>query len=91
MTAALQETFPEVMVIYSDKADRGFAYASRDLPFSARDVRNQAKSYEKKRIKVIKPNQVGSYLEKAVPLSVNAMDLVLRRGWERFADRYFDD
>jgi spermidine synthase len=90
VTAALQEVFPEVLVIHSKRADRGFAFASRVLPFTGGDVRRQARSYEKK-IKVIPPSAVASYLKKAVPLSVNSMDLVLRRGWERFTDRYFDD
>ncbi len=90
VTAALREVFPEVMVIYSARADRGFAYAAKTLPFSGEDIRNHSRSYEK-RIKVIPPSKVDHYLTRAVPLSVNAMDLVLRRGWERFSDRYFDD
>lgn len=90
VTAALQEVFSEVLVIYSDRADRGFAYASDQLPFSGDEVRKQSRSYEKK-IKVIQPDRVRSYLKKAVPLSVDTMDLVLRRGWERFSNRYMDD
>ncbi len=90
VTAALRKVFPEVLVIYSDRADRGFAYASRTMPFTGDDVRNQARSYEKK-IKVISPSAVESYLKKAVPLSVNSLDIVLKRGWERFTDRYFND
>jgi hypothetical protein len=31
------------------------------------------------------------YLTEAVPLALDNLDLVLRRGWERFAGRYFDD
>jgi spermidine synthase len=90
VTAALREVFPEVLYIYSDRADRGFAYASSSLPFNGQEVRKQAQSYEKS-IKVVTPAAIDSYLAKAVPLSVNSMDLVLKRGWERFTDRYFDD
>ncbi len=45
----------------------------------------------RRELKIISPEQVDSYLVDAVPLSVDSMDLVLRRGWERFTDRYFDD
>ncbi|HHH38015.1 MAG TPA: hypothetical protein ENK50_00345 [Sedimenticola sp.] len=90
VTAALRRVFPEVMVIYSHRAKRGFAYASRRLPFDGRAVRQVAGAYEN-RLRVIPPHQVDRYLTRAVPMSVNHMDLVLRRGWERFADRYFDD
>ena len=90
ITAALREVYPEVMVIYSDRADRGFAYASRDLPFTAEDVRGQAEAYDDD-LKVIGPERVDRYLKRAVPLAADNMDLVLRRGWERFTNRYFDD
>lgn len=88
VVAALAEVFPQVIAIYSPRAERGFAYASRSLPFSGADVRTQSSAYEKS-IKVIEPAQVESYLTKAVPLSVDNMDIVLRRGLERFLDRYF--
>ena len=90
VTAALRQVFPEVMAIYSARADRGFAYASMDLPFDGHQVRRAAHEYER-RLKVIPPKWVDEYLERAVPMSVNHMDLVLRRGWERFVGRYFDD
>ncbi len=81
VTAALQEVFAEVLVIHSKRADRGFAFASRALPFTGEQVRQQARSYETN-IKVIPPSDLARYLKKAVPLSVNSMDIVLRRGWE---------
>ena len=90
VTAALRQVFPEVLVIDSDRADRGFAYASRSLPFSAEDVRRESRSYER-RLETIPPSEVDEYLDRAVPLAVDELDLVLRRGWERFADRYLDD
>ncbi len=88
VTAALRQVFPEVMVLYSRRARRGFAYGARRLPFDAAAVRRAARGYEK-RLQVIVPHRVDRYLTRAVPLSVNHLDLVLRRGWERFTDRYF--
>ena len=90
ITAALRQVFPEVLVIYSDRADRGFAYASMDLPFTAEDVRGQGDLYRDE-LKLVRPDKVDSYLKRAVPLAADTMDLVLRRGWERFTNRYFDD
>ncbi len=90
VTAALSAVFPQVMAIYSKKADRGFAYASRRLPFTGEEIRSQARFYEES-IDLITPEELPGYLTRAVPLSVNTMDLVLRRGWERFTDRYFRD
>lgn len=90
ITAALRQVFPEVLVIESDRADRGFAYASMALPFTGDELREEARSYERG-LEVIPPGEVDDYLEKAVPLAVDQLDLVLRRGWERFTNRYFDD
>ncbi len=90
VTASLRSVFNDVMVLDSDRADRSFAYASRNLPFGEDDVRRQSRGYER-RIKVVAPDEVDGYLGEAETLSVNSMDLVLRRGLERFLDRYFDD
>jgi len=89
VTAALAEVFNEVMVIKSSKADRSFAYASRKLPFKKENIKGLTKRFEP-RLKIISPDRVHRYLKRAVPLSINELDLVLRRGWERFTDRYFD-
>ena len=88
VTAALRQVFPQVMVIFSERADRGFAYASRNLPFSGRDMLSQARAYDDE-VAVIEAVDVDDYLSRAVPLSLESMDLVLRRGWERFRRRYF--
>ncbi len=88
VTAALRAVFPEVMAVYSDRADRGFAYASTRLPFTGEQVRATVADFEPN-LEVIGPDQVDGYLTEAVPMSVNALDLVLRRGLERFMDRYF--
>jgi spermidine synthase len=90
VTAALRQVFSEVMVIESKRAERGFAYAAMDLPFSAVDVRRESRRYEKG-LKVVKPPHVDRYLQTAKPLTLDQMDLVLRRGWERFEKRYFHD
>ncbi len=89
VTAALAEVFEEVIVIKSSKADRSFAYASQKLPFKKDDIRKLTRMFEP-RLKVITSEKVRQYLKKAVPLSINELDLVLLRGWERFTDRYFD-
>ncbi|RMF85960.1 MAG: hypothetical protein D6736_16220 [Nitrospinota bacterium] len=90
VVAALRQVFREVMVIHSDKADRSFAYASMHLPFGKGELLEKGESYER-RIKIVTPSQLDAYLTQAVPLSVDRMDLVLRRGLERFMDRYFED
>ncbi len=87
VAAALRSVFPEVMALDSREADRGFAYASRKLPFTEAALREQVK--EDGQINIIAPERIDAYLTHAVPLSVNSMDLVLRRGWERFVRRYF--
>ena len=90
VTAALARVFREVVVVDSRKADRSFAYASDHLPFNIHDLESAIKSYESS-VEIISPEKIGSYLEKAKPLSLDNLDLVFRRGWERFLDRYFDD
>jgi len=90
VVAALSKTFKQVMVIESDKADRSFAYASDQLPFSKPDVRKLTSSYEEN-LEILSPSDVPFYLTRAEPLALDNLDLVLRRGWERFTDRYFDD
>lgn len=88
ITAALRMVFNDVLVIYSQRAERGFAYGSFDLPFSGTQLREHVGHYETT-LEVIEPADVDSYLTRAVPLTSNTMDLVLRRGLERFVDRYF--
>ena len=90
VTAALRKVFNHVLVIYSERASRGFAYGSMDLPFDGRALRALVGDYDR-RLKVIEPDQLDRYLERAIPLTVDRMDLVLRRGLERFTNRYFDE
>lgn len=88
VAAALARVFPEVMVVRGGKARRDFAYAARRLPFTSAEVRREAAPYEN-RITIIEPKDLAGYLAKAKPLSVDAMDIVLKRGWERVSSRYF--
>ena len=87
VAAALVQVFAEVLVVNSDRADRGFAYASRDLPFNGRQLREAASDYERG-LTLLRPAAVRSMIVDAVPFSTDHMDLVLRRGWERFFNRY---
>lgn len=89
VVAALSEAFDEVMVINSDKADRSFGFASRQLPFTGKDMRSATIEYEKG-LEIIVSNDIPSYLSEAVPLALDNLDLVLCRGLDRFTDRYFD-
>ena len=90
VVAALSKAFNQVMVINSNKADRSFAYASDHLPFNKSDVKKTTSNYEEG-LEVLSSFDVPFYLSNAVPLAVDNLDLVLRRGWERFAGRYFDN
>lgn len=90
VVAALSKAFKQVMVLNSDQADRSFAYASNQLPFNKSDVREITSDYEEG-LEILSSFDVPFYLAKAVPLALDNLDLVLRRGWERFAGRYFDD
>jgi spermidine synthase len=90
VVSALSKVFKMVMVINSDKADRSFAYASNHLPFDEKSMRLATKEYESE-LEIIAPDDIAFYLTEAVPLALDNLDLVLRRGWERFAGRYFDE
>jgi len=84
--------FKEVMVLDSEEGDRSFAYASDKLPFTVADVRRIAASFEDEdSLKIIPPGDIPFYLVKAEALQIDTLDLVLRRGWERFMGRYFED
>lgn len=88
VVAALSDAFDEVMVINSDKADRSFGFASRQLPFTGKDMRAATVDYEEG-LEIVVPRDIPSFLTKAVPLALDNLDLVLCRGLDRFTDRYF--
>ncbi len=89
VVAALSEVFDEVMVINSDQADRSFGFASRQLPFTGKDMRSATLEHEEG-LEIIVPNDIPFYLSEAIPLALDNLDLVLCRGLDRFTDRYFD-
>jgi spermidine synthase len=92
VTAALAMAFKEIMVLDSEEGDRSFAYASDKLPFTVADVRSIAEPFEDEdSLKIIPPSDIPFYLVKAEALQIDTLDLVLRRGWERFMGRYFED
>ncbi len=90
VVSALSKVFKQVMVIDSEQADRSFAYASDQLPFNLQAVRKATQEHEEG-LEIITPEEVPSYLTEAIPLAIDNLDLVLRRGWERFTNRYFDN
>ncbi|MBX3200512.1 MAG: hypothetical protein KF894_20410, partial [Labilithrix sp.] len=77
---------PDLLVVESAVADRAFAYASRELPFRADDVRAVAPPSET-RLVVLDAETVRARTRGAEPLDVDSLDLVLRRGLERLVDR----
>ncbi len=88
ITAALRQVFGEVIVVGSFKGQRGFAYAGDRLPFTADRVRHSPVAGER-RLQVFETAQVDEMLTGAVPFSLDRMDRVLLRGWERVRARYF--
>ncbi len=89
ITAALSVAFEDLLVLNSPRAGRGFAYASRSLPFKAKMVAKEISGYDRK-TKIFEDKQVRKKLTKATAFSIDHMDIVLRRGLERFMNRYFD-
>lgn len=90
VVSALSKVFKQVMVLDSEEADRSFAYASNHLPFNTQDVREATQKHEEDLV-ILPPKEIAFYITEALPLAIDNLDLVLRRGWERFTNRYFDD
>ncbi len=90
VVAALRAVFPELLVVHSETADRGFAYASDALPFTAEQVRARALPSERG-LELIEGAALARRTQHATPLSLDALDVVLRRGLERALGRYFED
>ncbi|MCW5837517.1 MAG: hypothetical protein KIS78_34310 [Labilithrix sp.] len=86
VAAALAAELPDLMVVESGVADRAFAYASRELPFGADDVRAAAPPSETHLV-VRDAEAVRARTRGAQPLDIDSLDLVLRRGFERLVDR----
>lgn len=88
ITAALQSAFRYVTVIESDRASRAFAYASQETHFSEEALRDVIPSSETS-LEVLTPEMVQRHQEGAAPFTIDSLDWVLLRGWERFSGRYF--
>lgn len=90
ITAALAQVFPEIMVVYSEKGSRGFAYASKHLPFDRHQLFTEAMTQEYA-LQLLEPKNIPAFLTHATALTINTLDLVTQRSFERLAERYFDD
>ncbi|MEZ4452943.1 MAG: hypothetical protein R3B09_26020 [Nannocystaceae bacterium] len=87
VVAGLRRAFPEVIVVESALADRSFAYAGDALPFGADELRASAAPGERE-LRIFEGAALAGRVEGAAPLALDDLDLVLRRGLERLADRH---
>jgi spermidine synthase len=87
LIAGLRRAFAEVVVVESELADRSFAYASDALPFTAEELREAAADGERE-LRVIAGAELAARTEAARPLTLDDLELVLRRGLDRLVDRH---
>ncbi|MCY1010167.1 hypothetical protein OV079_32295 [Nannocystis pusilla] len=87
LVASLRAEFSEVMVADSETAERAFAYAADALPFTAEALRATAVAGER-RLLVLAGPELDARIAGAIPLTLDDLDLVLRRGAERLHERY---
>lgn len=87
LVASLRAEFSEVMVADSETAERAFAYAADALPFTAEALRATAVAGER-RLLVLAGPELDARIAGAIPLTLDDLDLVLRRGAERLRERY---
>lgn len=88
LIAGLRAAFEDVAVVDSALADRAFAYASDALPFDEADLRASAAPGERG-LTVLRGPALAARIGDAQPLTLDDLDLVLRRGAERLRDRHF--
>lgn len=86
ITAALVAELPDAVVVESKIATRAFAYASKELPFRADDVRAVAPPAETQLV-VHDRAAVHERVRGVAPLDLDSLALVLRRGLERLVHR----
>jgi hypothetical protein len=88
---ALMEAFKDVYVIRCPELSRDFGIAGNNLKFNAQDIRAILERDEVPE-KVIVFDRQG-VLEQLPPegeaISINNMEVVLKKGWERLLSRYF--
>lgn len=87
LVAALRAEFAEVVVVDSDTADRAFAYASDALPFTEGALRAAAAPGER-HLQLVGGDALARRVAGARPLTLDDLDLVLRRGAERLLARH---
>lgn len=87
LVASLRAEFPAVVVADSESAERAFAYASDALPFTLDALRATAAPGER-RLQLVADDELERKIAGAVPLTLDDLDLVLRRGAERLRERY---
>lgn len=87
LVASLRASFPDVAVIDSDLADRAFAYASDTLPFDETALRTVAAS-DDPNLTILRGDALAERVAGAQPLTLDDLDLVLRRGAERLGERH---
>ncbi|MBL8969924.1 MAG: hypothetical protein JNK56_05055, partial [Myxococcales bacterium] len=88
LVAGLRASFPDVAVLDSALADRAFAYASDALPFGEAALLAAAAPGEP-RVTVLRGPALARRVAGALPLTLDDLDLVLRRGAERLRERHF--
>ncbi len=88
LVASLRASFPDVAVVDSPLADRAFAYASDALPFDEAALHAAAAAGERD-LTVLRGAALAERVLGAQPLTLDDLDLVLRRGAERLRERHF--
>lgn len=88
LVASLAAEFADIAVVDSDLGDRAFAYASDALPFTPATLQAAAHPREPTAIKVLHGQPLAEWISTAVPVTLDDLGLVLRRGAERLLDRH---
>lgn len=87
LIAGLSAEFADVAVVDSELGDRAFAFASDALPFTPDQLRSAAHPQERA-IDVIHGQPLADKIAGAAPISLDDLDVVLRRGSERLLERH---
>lgn len=87
LVASLLAEFPDVVVADSATAERAFAYASDALPFTSEALAAAAAPGERQ-LQIVAGAELAARTAGAAPLTLDDLDLVLRRGAERLRERY---
>lgn len=87
LVAGLRASFADVVVVDSELADRAFAYAGEALPFDEAALRGAAAPGEP-RLTVLRGAALAGRVAGARPLTLDDLDLVLRRGAARLRERH---